>query len=100
MSNSYATTAELDRLCAWIDARIEALADEADSYTTNRCEADKRRLERHRPVEGGWRFEKKDVLICGHCSHDEEWKAVIAPCDDLLDLAHSHSIERDDWHVE
>jgi hypothetical protein len=100
MSDTHATSAELGRLCVWIATRIDALADDADSYTINRCEADRRRLERHRPVKGGWRFENKDVQICGHCSHDEEWKAVIAPCEDLLDLAHSHSIERDDWYVE
>jgi hypothetical protein len=100
MSETHATTAELDCLCTWIEARIESLAADGDSYAINRCEADRRRLERHRPVNGGRRFEDKDVLICGHCSHDEEWKAVMAPCDDLLDLAHSYSIERDDWYVE
>lgn len=94
MSNTYATVAELDVLCTWIAARIEAVDD---SDNRDRCEADRRRLERHRPAEGGGRYEGRNIRICPHCSHDDFLSAVIAPCDDLLDLAHSHSITRDDW---
>ena len=58
-----------------------------------RCAADTNRLNRHRPSVGGWRFKGTDTLICGHCSTDEEWGAVISPCPDLQDLAACYGVE-------
>lgn len=87
----------MSTLHEWIAERVaEAETVAAGSPAAiRRCEADRRILDRHRAVPGGW----PEAPACEGCGTygDPELASVdnVNDCPELLDLAHAHGLTGD-----